>query len=263
MYCISNLQRGFLGEIYQGANTGWELHLHKNPWASQQIIMNMIRVRRIYCNPAKLDLWLLLTIYTKDQVCLHLTLFVDCSFGTSFFCIFNKSKENPNRPRAFLPSHPALPSYPLQKPPQSLLKWFLWSILLFCFQHVKEKSQLLWSLSTVDPSWWWNPPWKEMPLRFDSIHPSIILWFILWLTNRWAVCGIQLVLMKWKHTLKVTKWQTHTASFMTHDYINHFDISIQNPPQKQMPLRFDSIHSSIILWFISWLTNSVQYVVCN
>jgi hypothetical protein len=37
---------------------------------------------------------------------------------------------------------------------------------------------------------------------------------------------MRLVLMKWKHTLKVAKRQTHRVSFMTHDYINRFDISI-------------------------------------
>jgi hypothetical protein len=36
-----------------------------------------------------------------------------------------------------------------------------------------------------------------------------------------TVCGMHLVLMKWKHTLKVTKQQTHHASFMS------FDISIK------------------------------------
>jgi hypothetical protein len=136
--------------------------------------MNMTMVKRIYCHSAKLDLWLLHTIYPKDQVCSCLTLFVGGSFSTSLFCVFNKSKENPDHPGAFPPSHPALPSHPLHKPPHSLCKWFLWSILFCIFNKSKENP---------DPSWWWNPPRKQTPLRFNSIDPSIILWFISWLTH--------------------------------------------------------------------------------
>jgi hypothetical protein len=63
----------------------------------------------------------------------------------------------------------------------------------------------------------------------DSIQFSPLLFIIYLMTDWWCtICVMQLVLMKWKHTLKVTKWQTHRVSFMTHDYINRFDISINN-----------------------------------
>jgi hypothetical protein len=136
--------------------------------------MNMIMVKRIYCHSSKLDLWLLLTFYTKDQVSLHLTLFVGGSFGTSLFCKFNKSKKNPDNPGAFPPSHPALPSHPLQKPPHSLCKCFLWSILLLHFQQVKGKSRSITMMESTTEA-------NASKIQFNSsLH---FLWFISWLTN--------------------------------------------------------------------------------
>jgi hypothetical protein len=63
---------------------------------------------------------------------------------------------------------------------------------------------------------------------------SPLYYFIIHFMTDWqcTICGMWLILMKWKHTLKVAKWQTHHASFMTHDYINHFDISINTTKGK-------------------------------
>jgi hypothetical protein len=200
--------------------------------------MNMIMIKRIYSHSAKLDQWLLLTNYTKDQVCSHLTLFVGSSFGKLLFCIFNKSKEYPDHPTAFPPSHPALPSHPLQKPPHLLYKWFLWSILLLHFQQVKGKS---WSITMMESTMEANASkiWFNLFLYYFMIH--------FMADKQCTVCGMWLVLIKWKHTLKVTKQQTHHTSFMTHDCIKHFDISINTTkvnPQK-----------SFIFWSLITSTN--------
>ncbi len=70
--------------------------------------------------------------------------------------------------------------------------------------------------------------WFNSPLFYFIIH---------FMTDKQCtICGMQLILMKWKHTLKVAKWQTHRASFVTHDYINCFDISINTTKGEPMKI---------------------------
>jgi hypothetical protein len=148
--------------------------------------------------------------------------------------------------RAFPPFYPALSSHPLQKPPHSLCKWFLWSILLLHFQQVKGKSLSITMMeSTMEAN--------ASKIQFNS---SLYYFIIHFMTDKQCtVCGMHLLLMKWKHTLKVTKRQTHwCTSFMSSIKIHHGSKCLQ-----------DSIQLTPLLFynFISWQTDGVQYVACS
>jgi hypothetical protein len=150
---------------------------------------------------------------------------------------FQQVKEKPWSPRAFPPSYPALPSHPLQKPLHSLCKWFLWSILLLHFQQVKGKS---WSITMMESTTEAN----ATKIQFNS---SLYYFMIHFMTDKQCrVCGMCLVLMKWKHTLKVTKWQqTHRTSFMSFDVsikIHHGSKRLQDLIQFTPLLFYNSFH---------------------
>ncbi len=175
------------------------------------------------------------SVLTPHSLCRQLLLYIPL---LHFWQVKGKSQS----PGAFPPSYPALPSHPLQKPHHSLCKWFLWSILLLHFQQVKGKS---WSITMMESTTEAN----ASKIQFNS---SLYYFMIPFMTDKQCtVCGMCFVLMKWKHTLKVAKWQTHCTSFMSFDIsikVHHGSKRLQDLIQFSPLLFYNLFHDRLMVY---------------
>jgi hypothetical protein len=86
-------------------------------------------------------------------------------------------------------------------------------------------------------------------IQFNS---SLYYFMIPFMTDKQCtVCGMHFILMKWKHTLKVAKRQTHHTSFMSFDIsikVHHGSKCLQDLIQFTPLLFYNLIHDRLTVY---------------